>query len=70
MSRKKKGKWKPAYLTLAVVIGIGAGLWLSDRFVRPVMPAQPVVVKKKQTGYKAKDRQRLEQLIHEGARHD
>lgn len=70
MSRKKKSKWKPAYLALAILLGINGGFLFSNKFVVKSIKAIQPAVSKYQTGYKATDRQKLEKLIHEGAKHD
>jgi hypothetical protein len=68
MSRRKR-KWKLKYLAAAVLAGaVAAFLFLNrDQLLRVVPQAEP---QSRQTGYKAEDRQKLEQLIHEGTKND
>ncbi|MBI3442023.1 MAG: hypothetical protein HY052_09545 [Proteobacteria bacterium] len=66
MSRRKR-KWKPMYLVLSVLLGIAASFVLLKQ-IKPPQPASTTMGS--QTGYKAEDRQRLEQRIHEDTKND
>jgi hypothetical protein len=68
MSRRKR-KWKLKYLVAAVLAGAAvAFLFLNrDQMVKTAPLPEPQSL---QTGYKAEDRQKLEQLIHEGTKND
>jgi hypothetical protein len=68
MGRRKR-KWKLKYLAAAALAGGAAALlFLNKDKLAETAPAP--TAQDRQTGYKAEDRQQLEQLIHQGTRHD
>jgi hypothetical protein len=63
---KNKARKRLKLLALAVIAGaIPVYLVLHTLALRPIPPPR-----EHQAGYKAEDRQKLEQLIHEGAKND
>jgi hypothetical protein len=68
MSRRKR-RWKKKYLAAAIAAGaVAAFLFLNRDKLAATAPLP--APQGRQTGYKAEDRQKLEQLINAGTRHD
>ena len=67
--RRRKRRWKAKYLAAAVFAGVAAAfLFLNkDKLIKAAPAPAPQT---RQTGYKAEDRQKLEQLINTGSKND
>ena len=65
--RRKKHTEKLKYLAALLVLTVFGAFFVLHRHMDENVPA---VAGKKQIGYKAEDRQKLEQLIHKGAKDD